>query len=291
MTGMRKSLTIKLLVLIPLISSLQGQAQRKKTFGVPSRKTNSISFQIGPSFLLGDLGGAEGNAKEGLGDLDPQSTRFSLGTGMTFRQNRIVGFRTDINYVMLSGNDAFSEEHYRKKRNLSVRTHVFEFNTMSQFRLPFNQTLNGRTEFNFSAGPGVIFFNPKAEYEGKYVSLRSLGTEGQKLDASKHPYGPFSFIIPFVFGIHHTFYNTYSVGLELHVRKTFTDYLDDVSTAYYDNDILRQNSGPAAADLADRNLSGNKLPAGTQRGNRNQNDNYFFIGLSYRFLIKNNQLF
>lgn len=288
---MRESLIFKLLIFIPLLQSFEGNAQRKKRFGIPSNNTSGISIHSGPSFLLGDLGGSDGNAKEGLGDLDPESTRFALGTGMTFRQNRIIGFRTDLNYVMLSGNDAFSEERYRKKRNLSVRTSVFEFNAMTQFRLPFNQSLNGRTEFNLSTGGGVIFFNPKAQYDGKFVALRPLGTEGQKLDADIKPYSPFSFTIPFVLGIHHAFYNTYSVGLELHIRKTFTDYLDDVSTVYYDNDALRQNSGPIAADLADRNLGGNKVPAGTQRGNRHQYDNYFFIGISYRYLIKNNQLF
>lgn len=46
-----------------------------------------------------------------------------------------------------------------------------------------------------------------------------------------------------------------SVFFELISRKCFTDYLDDVSTVYYDNASLAAINGEESAELADPNTS------------------------------------
>lgn len=277
------------LILIAIAISFSGNlcAQRMKKAKPYSRTAHAIQFHTGPSFFLSDLGGADGAGKDGLGDLDPEATRFALGTGFILHQNAIVGARFDLNYLLLHGSDEYSDEYFRKKRNLSVNSHLVELTTMANFRLPFNKTLNGRDEFSLSFGPGLVYFNPRAEFEGSSYNLRSLGTEGQSIDNNIPDYGPISFIIPVVIGYHHTFYNTYSLGIELQARKTFSDYFDDVSTKYYDNDILRTQAGEASANLADRNLGGKTIKAGTKRGNSSLCDNYFFIGITYRLILSN----
>jgi hypothetical protein len=69
-------------------------------------------------------------------------------------------------------------------------------------------------------------------------------------------------------------------------RKTFNDYIDDVSTTYVDETLLRNTRGQKVVDIAYR---GDELPgglpyptAGTQRGNPKSKDSYYFFGLTFR---------
>jgi hypothetical protein len=73
-------------------------------------------------------------------------------------------------------------------------------------------------------------------------------------------------------------------GIELAQRKTFTDYLDDVSSTYVSYDALLQAKGQKAVDLAYR---GDEIPNNgpypqnlDQRGTPQQKDWYYFLGLS-----------
>ena len=52
-------------------------------------------------------------------------------------------------------------------------------------------------------------------------------------------YSNFAICIPFGFGIKKAFHSTAGIKLEASYRFTNTDYLDDVSTFYYDRDKLR----------------------------------------------------
>ena len=72
---------------------------------------------------------------------------------------------------------------------------------------------------------------------------------------------------------------------ELSYTKTFTDYLDDVSGVYFDNEVIRDEVGNVAAELADRRLN-KDVPTGIdgngtglQRGNPARKDWYAFAGI------------
>jgi hypothetical protein len=72
----------------------------------------------------------------------------------------------------------------------------------------------------------------------------------------------------------------------LSYTKTFTDYLDDVSTVYYDNAAIEAAYGSDAAYWADP--SSGVFPTwtdpGEMRGDSKQKDAYFFFNVS---LVKN----
>jgi hypothetical protein len=79
------------------------------------------------------------------------------------------------------------------------------------------------------------------------------------------------------------------LALSLGYRKTFTDYLDDVSRNYVDQDLLRRKKGQTAVNQA---YKGNLLPlggpypaAGTPRGDPSNDDAYYQMGVSLRFRI------
>jgi hypothetical protein len=74
------------------------------------------------------------------------------------------------------------------------------------------------------------------------------------------------------------------VGLELSMRKTFTDYLDDVSGTYTNQDVMLQERGEVAAALSNRSIGGERK-VGSDRGNSTQNDNYSFAQLTISYRI------
>jgi hypothetical protein len=80
------------------------------------------------------------------------------------------------------------------------------------------------------------------------------------------------------------------IALELGIRSTNTDYLDDVSTTYVDANLLEQNKGGTSQRLAfrgDELNNGQSYPRdGAIRGNPNNNDWYLFTGLSYRVSLQ-----
>lgn len=82
---------------------------------------------------------------------------------------------------------------------------------------------------------------------------------------------------------------------EAAVRKTFTDYLDDVSNVYADKLILQNEAGPLVVNLSDRSLELGGQPIGSTnkfRGDPTRKDNYFSSELDFHLqLINTNALF
>jgi hypothetical protein len=138
-------------------------------------------------------------------------------------------------------------------------------------------------------GIGYFSFNPKTKYNGETVALQPLGTEGQFFLPGKSPYKLTSLTIPF--GVGYKFKPTklgyFSVSVDS--RKTFTDYIDDVSTQYVDKTALMASNGPTAVALSDRSNPDGRIigfsEPGAIRGNPNNNDNFFFLTISYNFYL------
>lgn len=153
-------------------------------------------------------------------------------------------------------------------------------------------------------GFGGFHFNPKGLYQSpngseEWVDLKPLRTEGQGMP--NHPdrkeYSLNQTNIPFGVGIKYFISYRLSIGLEVINRKTKTDYLDDVSTTYIDNQDFYTYFGatspiaPIAAQMANNPafknggtyLSG--FGVGGLRGSPKYNDYYYAstIKVTYRF--------
>ena len=154
------------------------------------------------------------------------------------------------------------------------------------------------------AGFGGFHFNPKGLYLSpngaeQWIDLKPLRTEGQGMP--NHPdrkeYSLNQTNIPFGIGLKYFISYRLSLGFELLNRKTKTDYLDDVSTTYIDNQDfytffgLTSPVAPIAAQMANNPafknggtyLSG--YGVGGLRGSPKYNDYYYSstIKVSYRF--------
>ncbi|HYE56023.1 MAG TPA: DUF6089 family protein, partial [Chitinophagaceae bacterium] len=124
--------------------------------------------------------------------------------------------------------------------------------------------------------------------------LQPLGTEGQGLAEypDRKPYKRTQFAIPFGAGLRVRVSDKVTLAYEFGLRKTFTDYLDDVSTTYVDPAILATTRGPKAVELSyrgDELRNGNpNYPAdGTMRGGAESKDWYYFSGISVTIGIGN----
>jgi hypothetical protein len=130
-----------------------------------------------------------------------------------------------------------------------------------------------------------------AYYLGRWYALQPIGTEGQGTTfAGGKRYSLTQFCIPFGAGLKVNIAKRASLALEWGLRKTFTDYMDDVSGKYVDPFLLASERGPVAAALSDRSLvkeGGNNT--GRQRGNAYTKDWYSFAGIIFTFKLKKDE--
>lgn len=231
-----------------------------------------------------------------IGDLNP-SRHFELpqpafGGLVRYNVNPRISLKFNGYYGNVVGDDAITKSSdFAVNRNLHFKSHILEFGT--QVEINFLKYVTGHRDYFFTpyifGGISVFNFNPKAEYEGQWYDLQPLGTEGQGTVTyhEREPYKLTALALPFGVGFKYSMSNNVCFGLEWGMRKTNTDYLDDVSTTYADPNIIHAESGPIAAALSDRSIKtpGEAHNTGLQRGNSQSNDWYSFAGVFVTFRI------
>jgi len=140
------------------------------------------------------------------------------------------------------------------------------------------------------AGIAFFHFNPYTyDTSNQKVYLQPLSTEGQGFVAGREVYKLSQFSIPFGGGVKMSLTENIRMGVEVGIRKTFTDFLDDVSGTYVDENLLLTNRSQQAVDLAFRGYevkSGTPYPAaGTARGTSITNDWYYFTGFTFSYRL------
>lgn len=261
-----------------------------------------VGLNFGPSFFLGDLGGNSGKGTNSLKDLNFKFTKMMKGAFIIMYPSKWAGIRVAANLTHLEGSDAIIStngisELYRKERNLDFKTNVWELYGAMEFfpTMLFrkNKEYEPRIKPYVFGGIGVFNFNPKGSLtdEGGNKSwhyLQPLRTEGQGMPEypERKPYKLTQVNIPYGGGIKYYASERINISMELLYRKTFTDYIDDVSTAYIDSANFTRNLTPENAALAisisDKHIPmvsqiPGRYPEGTQRGDPKDGDTYFSI--------------
>lgn len=173
-----------------------------------------------------------------------------------------------------------------KARNLSFATTITEASAGLEVTL-LDMSVARISPYMYG-GMGLFHFNPwTTDRHNTKVFLQPLSTEGQGL--SEYPeqkvYKLTQMSLAFGAGLKYAVSNGLTINLEFSQRKTFTDYLDDVSSHFVDPDILRQARGEVAVELAYR---GDEVPNGRllfpthgdQRGTPTEMDWYYYTGIS-----------
>ena len=250
------------------------------------------NFVFSQSFHVGLFGGTS-NYQGDLSDkfFVGKLTKPAIGlTGMYDVSDR-VSIRAGLTFAKIACSDKYISKDYLRARNLSFESGLTEFSLVGEFNV-FNLNSIRWTPYIFG-GLAVFKFNPYTydTTNTKYY-LKPLSTEGQGLEQypESKPYSLTQLAIPFGGGIKYAISDRLRLGLELGFRKTFTDYLDDVSTNYADAADLLAARGPKAVELAYRagELPGGNstYPAkGSQRGGSNQQDVYYFTGLHLTYRL------
>ena len=92
-----------------------------------SLNKKELLLKVGPTQFLGDLGGSNTDDYDySLKDWDWPALGFNLGVGYRYRFHPMFATTSTLSYLMLRGDDKFSEEPIRNARNLNFRTSVFE---------------------------------------------------------------------------------------------------------------------------------------------------------------------
>jgi hypothetical protein len=186
-----------------------------------------------------------------------------------------------LNWFTLAGDDKDANGGGRVERNLSFQSSNFELSAVGMINLfTHGDRFYRRPGINIYgfAGIGLLYFNPKATDQlGNSVSLQPLKTEGVA-------YSLVAPVIPFGLGIRFKVNPMFNLSIEAGFRKTFTDYLDDVSTTYPGASSF--NGDAQAIYFSDRRvdpaLNGT---AGGVRGNSNSLDSYLLLNAKVEYYL------
>ena len=206
----------------------------------------------------------------------------NINAGLQYFFGNHISGRAEVTWFTLKGSDAIAGDPGRVPRNLSFSSNNYEISTTAAYNfLPNGNRHYRRPTLNIYAfaGIGVMYYNPTTIYQGQKVALRPLQTEGVK-------YGSFGIVIPYGLGVRLKVTPNINIAIEGGYRKTFTDYLDDVSSVYKDNNSF---TDPLAKALADRrpelNPAQQPWSAGHIRGNPKSKDGYMLLNAKLEYYL------
>lgn len=261
---------------------------------------------IAPSNFLGDLGGTAGKGTTFIKDNNISQTRYIAGLFLGYYPSEWFGARLALNYGRLSGDDAVIKgkgglEESRRMRNLSFRSPLTEVLLVAEIYPTVFLEADATDVYHklrpyVMGGVGAFRFNPQGQdpATGQWVNLQPLRTEGQGFaeHPDRQPYKLTQLNIPLGVGIKYYFNESVSLSFEIVHRKTMTDYIDDVSTTYIDNNLFYNYLSASQAAIADRVYNKSPLRSaasgfdpGSKRGTAENNDAYYSAGFKLAFRL------
>jgi hypothetical protein len=247
---------------------------------------------IGASNYLGDIGGKEKTRRDFIADMKLAKTRWNLGGFIRHKWRPRMSLKLAVDYIRLEGDDKLSSNPGRRYRNFNFRNDMFDAAFTGEYFFYENNDLgntyryrNGFRAYIF-AGVGAFLNNPKTFYEGSWVPLRQYATEG-------YHYKALQLNIPMGVGFYFTFNKRHRFGFEMNYRKTFTDYIDDISGNYPSDPvpgyvgglIMRKYELDEKTRLENMGAY-NSHDWGMKRGEKANKDSYLTVSFSYSRVIR-----
>lgn len=256
-------------VLVMLMAPL---VDAQSFFSIRRERSLLATFGTGTAAYLGEM-----TNPGSLGKI-----RYNVVVGGEYYLSRRISVRADLTYFNISGTDATANDD-RVERNLSFTANNFEISATGAFNLfPNGRRFYQRPGFNLYgfAGIGVLYMNPKAEFQGEKVALQPLQTEGIK-------YSRIQPVIPYGLGARLKFGPFINILIEGGYRKTFTDYLDDVSVKRYPDPATLTSD--LSRSLSDRRKEKDPTyptnPGIGVRGNPKNDDGYFLLNVKVQYYL------
>ncbi|MCX6245763.1 MAG: DUF6089 family protein [Bacteroidetes bacterium] len=230
-----------------------------------------VGLFIGDSYYLGDLNPA----------VHFRSVQLAYGAMARYNIDDRWAIKFAVTRGKVKGNS--EKSNFLPGRNLSFESPITDFSLMAEFNFfPYftGSRWNWITPYLY-AGIGGFIFQPASGGE----KLKPLGTEGQNLGyEGRKPYSTTQVDIPFGLGLKVSIGKKFGLTAFWEMHKTFTDYLDDVSTTYYLNGpaISQDDKAGMLSDPTQDHMPG------MQRGNAKSDDWYSFSGITvtYKFDLR-----
>ena len=222
--------------------------------------------------------GASGGVSYYIGDINPaipyNQSKIAYGALARYNFNKRWAVRFAYTRGKLVGDDL--KTNAVEDRDLNFKSNINDFSLVGEFNFWDYFTGSRKNYFTPYIFGGIGFFTFKPfNFNGD--NLQAWGTEGQNQNAElqyegRALYKLWGISIPFGFGFKYSLTKRLGLSLEWGMRKTFTDYIDDISTTYYTNgDVVSDPTGMHSA--------------GMQRGNEGNDDwyNFTLLSVTYKF--------
>lgn len=233
-----------------------------------------------------------GGAMNYIGDLNDQSALGMPDLAYGFGLRSALDNRWAVRYEATLG--SVHSDDYLELRNLSFRSKIYEAAAIFEFSFwNFGVGATDKTwVFYLFGGLAAFYFDPEASYTDadgavQWVRLQPLHTEGQASTEypNRKPYRLVQVSLPFGIGVKTRLNKTFSLNIDYGFRKTWTDYIDDVSTTYVGADVLMHNDTDPemAVRMGDRSgeaVEGYVNAAGIKRGDDSLDDWYACLHIS-----------
>lgn len=256
----------KLSYIFIFVVALSSMAQTSKR----NFRQRELGVVLGASYYIGDI-----NTFKHFAFSKP-----AAGVFFRYTTNYRYAFRFGFNYGSITASDSKSSNTDQLQRNTNFRSKLYELHAISEFN--FVEYRIGHNKHYFTmfifAGLAGYHFDPQGDIGNGWTNLQPLNTEGQKKG-----YPLYQVSVPFGIGFKYNLWDFMGIGIEWGPRKTFTDYLDDVSGLYPDPAKNPTNAGGMAYAYR-TNSPGDFI--GSMRGNPRTKDWYFFYGLSVNFKLR-----
>lgn len=254
-----------LLALVTFFASLSARAQHFE-----------MGAMLGGSNYWGDLAAAPviGETHAAYGGF----ARLNLSSSFAFTLNLIN--------ATISGDD--NNFDHQRVRNLNFKTELTEFSGIVEFNFKkFGVDVNEKRHSPYVfLGLAFTQYNPTATYNNNTIELRNVRTEEVQ-------YGLFTVAVPMGIGYKWQFAKHAALNWNIGFRRSYSDYLDDVSTVYPDNFAeIQRVKGFNIATATDPSAANNAgIPISqldNRRGNADFTDWYVVstVSLSWRFYKK-----
>jgi hypothetical protein len=227
-------------------------------------------------------------------------TRWNGGAFVRYKWRPKLSLKLAFDYVRIEGDDKLSTNPGRYYRNFNFKNDLFDLGFTGEWFFYENNDLgntyrykNGFRAYAF-AGIGGFYTNPKSLYKGNWVKMRPVASEGVA-------YKAVVLNIPMGLGFYFTFDKINRLGFEMNYRKTFTDYIDDISGNYPSiapKDPYKRSLVLRTTEMTPLEIENNSNPSaiyshnwGLKRGDPTRKDAYMTMSLSYSRVIQGKSSF
>lgn len=245
--------------------------------------TEAVSAQRVDAGLIAGMSAYSGDISRREFQINYQDIRPAGGAFLRLGVSKDVAVRMSFALGKVQAFDGESSD--RGDRGLNFRSNITELIVVGEWDF-FKIGKPGRFVVSPTvfAGIGLFTYNPEGFIDEQWTALQPIGTEGQGLPNPNYddPYSLTQAVLPLGGGIKFFLGEDIIIGLEVGGRRTFSDYLDDVSDTEVNYLDVLQGNGLLAARLSNPSITNpTEAESLNYRRGGSRTDWYYITGINF----------